>query len=97
MGYRVEYFPEKERAQEKTVQKSYVWRFCALFFALFLVLSISFWPEGRETLQKLLFSGDVAVTTAALENLAWELELGEPIGEALEGFCREIIVHGTGN
>ena len=97
MGYRVVYSPEREANSVQTQGGGNKLLFSMAFFLLFLAFTVFLWPEGRAALQKLLFSGDAAVTTAALENLAWELEMGEPIAEALEEFCREIIINGNGN
>lgn len=45
--------------------------------------------------QNLLLPGDAAVTAAALESLAKNLQQGESLMDAITVFCRNIIAHGT--
>lgn len=42
-------------------------------------------------LEEILWPGDKAQTVAALEAMAEELGTGKTLGEAVEGFCREIL------
>ena len=90
MGYRVDYQPiRKVRGVQK--QKRGIPALAAAFFLLFLLLVNSAWPQGRDALQKLLFSGDMEATSAALEILADELKAGEALDSALQTFCRSVI------
>lgn len=45
--------------------------------------------------QNLLLPGDSAVTAAALEDLADNLQQGESFMDAITAFCRNIIANGT--
>lgn len=90
MSYRVEYEPVKKvRNVEKRVVR--VPALTASCLLLFLLLVNGFWSQGREVLREILLPGDAAVTAAALEEFAQELKMGEPLGDAVEGFCRTVI------
>jgi hypothetical protein len=60
------------------------------------VLAVTFMlPRGRLWFRDLLLPGDEQVTSAALEGMVSDLRSGEPIGEAVETFCREILAGGA--
>ena len=89
MGYRVEY--ETVRKVRRMEQKrSGTAALTVMFFVVFLLLTSLLWPEGREVLQEIFLPGDPAVTVAALETLADELQTGAQLGDALENFCQSI-------
>lgn len=89
MGYRVEYQTvRKVRRMEQ--KKSGQAALTAVFFVVFLIITTLLWPEGREVLREILLPGDPAVTVAALETLAEELQTGVQLGDALENFCQSI-------
>lgn len=90
MGYRVEYETVRKvrRMEQKTAR---VPAMTAAVFVVFLLLVYGFWPKGREALRQLLIPGEPAVTVAALEGLADELETGADLGDALENFCRTVV------
>ncbi len=92
MSYQVVYpgNPEK-RPKKKPVPFSLM--LCGWLLA-FVVLTVRFWPEGAQVMQKLLLPGDAAVTVAALEDFAAELQAGEQLSGALENFCRSILENG---
>lgn len=90
MGYRVEYQQVKKvRGVEKRTSR--VAALTALCLLLFLLLVNGFWPRGAEVLRDFLLPGDAAVTAAALEDLALELQTGEELSGALEHFCQKVI------
>jgi len=90
MGYRVEYGPVKKvRGLEKRV--SGVSSLIAVCLLLFFILVGSFWPEGKEILQKLIFPGDPVVTAAALDNLTESLRSGEALSDSMAAFCIQIL------
>lgn len=63
----------------------------AAFFLTFLLLTHIFWPSGREKLRQLLLPGDPDVTAQAFSVMMDDLRSGEPMGEAVTVFCREIL------
>ena len=90
MGYRVEYETVRKvrRMEQKTARLPAM---IAAALILFFILVGFFWPEGKEALRNFLIPGDPAVTVAALEGLAEELETGAELGDALENFCRTVL------
>ena len=90
MAYRIDYQPVKKlRGVQK--RRSSRAAMTGSFFLLFLLGAGIFWPEGRAMLQGLLFSGDTAVTAAAMEDFVRELGEGTSVKEALFMFFRQIM------
>lgn len=90
MGYRVEYGPVKKvrRLEERVSRRSAL---TGLFLLLFLFSVCAFWPEGRDTLRRLVFPGDPAVTAAAFEEMTEELRSGSGVMDSLRIFCLRIL------
>lgn len=82
MGYRIDYSQPK---------KSRLWAMTAGWLLVFLLLVGLFWPRGRALLATALFPGNQAVTREALGDFARDVDDGEPLGQALEAFCRQIL------
>lgn len=61
---------------------------------LFLLLTYSFWPQGKEQLRKIVIPGDPDVTQQAVSELIVDLQNGEDFSDSVTAFCREIIRHG---
>ena len=91
MGYRVEYESVGKNGTQKKTNSSHILGLTTAFLMLFVLLVHGFWPRGREVLQEMILPGGAAVTAAALEEFAQDLRMGQPLGEAVEGFCREVI------
>lgn len=93
MSYRIEYQATKKvRGLEK---RTAVLPALAGCLVLSLLLVSAFWPRGREMMERLLIPGDPAVTAAALEELSEDLQSGESIQDALDAFCRQVLVNDT--
>lgn len=95
MGYRIEYGASETRKRRIPKVKPSVPVMAAGFFALFLLMTVLFWPEGKAVLLDLILPGDGAVTAGALQGLVSDLRAGESVGDAVTVFCREIIAHGS--
>lgn len=96
MAYRVDYQPiKKVRGAEK--RRVPVPALIAMFFLAFVLLVNTAWPRGSQVLRRLVFSGDTAVTAAALEDMARDLGEGEALPDALEAFCKTILKNGKPN
>ena len=82
MGYSIQYSPQtNHKFPVKTKKKvSVPW---LLTGAALLALLLGGW--------KLLLPGDPDTTRAALSQLAEDVRAGEPVGDAVTAFCREII------
>lgn len=91
MGYRVSYDEGQATKVALRSRKKNVWIFA---IAVLLLLAMIAFPGGRLVLRDILLPGNEEVTAEALEGLAAELKAGEPLGEAVEAFCLEII-HGS--
>lgn len=93
MGYRVEYEPmmKNERNMDKFRLRPGLLT-AAAFLTLCLLVN-TYWPHGKALLQEILWPGDAAVTQQAVETFVSELHYGQPLGDAVEGFCREILKH----
>ncbi len=90
MGYRIEY--DGSTAQKTIIRISKgKKRLMLTILAAVLTLGAVAFPRSRGILRDLLLPGDEEVTTAALEGLVEDLKEGEPFGDAVETFCREII------
>ena len=93
MAYRIKYNlvgPDRQKPRKKKRTGAIV---TVLAIGGLLVIAIHLlylpWP------QKLLLPGDAAVTAAALEGLAENLQQGESLMDAITCFCRNIIANGT--
>ena len=84
MGYRIEYTDGEKKTPS-------CWRMTGILLLLSGLLVSCLYPRGQEVLEMIFWPGDKAQTVAALETMTEELEAGKPIGEAIEGFCREIL------
>lgn len=88
MGYRIEYgdCPVKGAAGR---------RFPVWAILLGVAVAAALIPGVRSWVWHWILPGDGAVTADALGTLVTELQAGEPLGEAVAVFCREIIAHGS--
>ena len=90
MGYRIEYQPGMKPHR----QKGYYPRRALLtvvFLSIFLITVAFAWPRGKDVLKGIVFSGDIAVTAAALEDMTSDLQAGMSFSDALEEFCIQVI------
>lgn len=90
MAYRIAYASAGKDRRESSLSWMRIFILSAAFFSLFLSLCL-FWPKSRDFVGQLLFPGGAAPAMAAAETLVTELRSGEPIGDALEHFCQEVI------
>ena len=92
MAYRISYDAEKQ--SKKTLSPFRCLVLTACFFACFLWLVSSFWPEGQELLRQLLIPGDPDITLEAAEVIAQELGSGFSMTDAARNFCLAVLEHG---
>lgn len=90
MSYRIEYLT-RERPCPPKKGPGRISVLTALCFLVCLTLFGCCWPHGRAVLRKLLIPGDPAVTTAAMESFALELQNGAGLSSAFLHFCRQVI------
>ena len=93
MAYRITYESvEKPKSRFRLGRKGWV----ATALVLVLVLgAMAVKNSGLDFVKTYLLPGDPAVTAAALEDLAEDLQQGESLIAAFRAFCEEIIEHGT--
>lgn len=91
MGYRIEYRDGTVIWKKEHIQWTSVMLYGGLFFLVFAVLTMHFWPEGREILQSWLYLGDVEGTRNALLHMASKLQAGESLPDAIFVFCQDIL------
>lgn len=88
MGYQIQY---GENTPKRKQEKRFTARLGAGLLALGLLVSC-LWPRWADQLRRVVFSGDVAVTAAAMEELSQELQTGVPLSQAWRQFCRSILL-----
>ena len=93
MGYRIEY--DSGVVKMKTNKSKKPKKKVFLGVAALLTAVLLFWPAGRYWLRDLLLPGDAEITSVALDGLVDDLSAGEPVKEALQAFCQEIIAGDT--
>lgn len=91
MAYRIDYGAESRR-EFLGSQSGLSFRVltAALLVAFSLVVTKT-WPEGRERLQQALLPGEPSRTEQAFTAMAERISQGEPVGEAVTAFCREVL------
>lgn len=93
MGYRIEY--DSGTAVKGAVHRSMLkTRRILILLTAVVVTAFLVLPTVRRSLRDLLLPGDDTVTAQALQGLVEDLRAGEPVSEAMEVFCREIITNG---
>lgn len=93
MAYRIDYKPVRKLHNMNQGRCRRV-ALSGVFFLLFLSGVWHFWPEGKIALQEILFSGDVAVRVAALDDFADQFGNGVILRDAFEELCRKIFAGG---
>lgn len=94
MAYRIEYGAPFEGKQTIKSGWGRAAGMALVCFALFLLLTELFWPEGRAALREALIPGDNAVTAGAFDELVRNVRAGEAFSDAAAEFCREILYGG---
>ena len=94
MGYRITYENGVIRKEPLRLRNSQwkQWGLGCTAVALAVALML---PGGRLWLRDLILPGDEEITASALEGMVSDLRAGEPVGDALEAFCREILAGGA--
>ena len=91
MAYRIDYAPVKPEKKRNIGRKL---RFQVLTAALLLafILGVKYaWPGGAARLRQALLPGEASRTEVAVQTLVERVARGEPVGEAVTAFCREIL------
>lgn len=94
MAYRIIYGEDPVITKQRRSRPLRLQTMTAVFFLLFALLVSFTWSEGTEKLREYLIPGERSVTQAAFQTFVEDLQEGEPVGDALTTFCRDIISHG---
>lgn len=93
MGYRIVY--GEDPFIEIPERKSRLRLWTAGFALAFVLLVRCFWPQGTALLRQVLLPrGDAA--TAAFQQMTADIRAGEPIGDAVTAFCRDVVEEAIG-
>lgn len=93
MNYRIEYDGARVKKRAIRVTKAKKWTII-LVCAAVIASGFMLWPRGRMMLRDFVLPGDGAITDRALQGLVENLRSGQPMSDAVEVFCKEII-HGV--
>lgn len=93
MAYRIVYGPVKGRQGTGRGGGLRIQTMTAAWLLVFALTVSRVWPEGTDKLREYLLPGQDG-TQAAVMELMTEIQAGEPVGEALTAFCRQIIENG---
>lgn len=94
MSYQITYVPTVSDIAEKRGRGIRLLMLSGSFLLVLGMITVKCWPEGREVLRRLINSVMTFVQQETLENLARQIRVGVPVGEAVTAFCRELIVLG---
>lgn len=94
MGYRIMYSPEDDHKYPACRPgRKNKWVLPTLLAAVIFVTMAT--PSMRNWLERWLIPGDPQVTKGAFSMMIDEIRSGEPLGEAVSTFCREILNDGN--
>lgn len=91
MSYRIVYGPMPKRKPLGQGSMLRVQLMAVGFALLFVFLVRMFWPDGLQALQSVLIPGEAGITEAAFGEMVSNLREGQPMGEAVTAFCRQVI------
>lgn len=95
MAYRIEY---GQPSGKKYPPAGHSWRLTGMIcgaLVLFLLVTHFLWPEGKAVLEELFLPGDREYTAQVFSAMVEQLREGEPAGQAVTAFCRELLRHDT--
>ena len=68
----------------------------ALFLLLFVLTVRQAWPQGRELLRRCLIPREPTATEEMFQGMVSDIRAGEPLGQAVTAFCKELVEYGIG-
>ena len=96
MSYRITYVPTESDIEQRRGRGIRLLMLSGSFLLVLGMITVKYWPDGKEVLLRLMNSGMIFAGTEYLDNLARQISVGVPVGEAVTAFCRELIVAGLG-
>lgn len=91
MGYRIVYRDGSVIWKKEHLRWTRVVLYGCICFLVFTMLTMHFWPDGKEILLSWLYPGNVEETRTALQHMASRLRAGESMSDAIFVFCQEIL------
>ena len=91
MGYIITYGHSNGKSYRFKRVRSITWRGFAAALLVVLLALLVLNPQIRGQVKNFLLPGDAEVTEAALIEMVSSIKEGEPVGDAVTAFCREII------
>ena len=90
MAYRVVYGPEVKLRCSRAKGSARLRILTAASFLALVLMVRAAWPEGTVMLRRVLLPQDSKARDAFLQ-MAEEIRRGEPVGDTVTAFCREIV------
>lgn len=87
MGYRIVYGEDPFVKKNKSHLRAWT----AGFALAFVILVRTFWPQGTAVLVQVLLP-----RSNGIEQLTEQIRAGEPVGDAVTAFCRELVEEALG-
>ena len=94
MAYRIVYGPMPKATSPGRQISLRISMMTVVFLLLFVLLVKQTWPEGTDMLRSVLLPGEPGKTETAVQTLLEDMRNGEPVGDAVTAFCRQIIENG---
>lgn len=94
MAYRIVYGPMPKMVHPKREGYVRLQLLTAVFLLLFVLLVRQAWPEGTDMLRSILLPGEPGITEQSVQLMLEDIREGEPLGDAVAAFCRQIIENG---
>lgn len=87
MGYRIVYGEDPFVKKSKSHLRAWT----AGFALAFVILVRTFWPQGTAVLAQVLLP-----RSNGIEQLTAQIRAGEPVGDVVTAFCRELVEEALG-
>ena len=91
MSYRIQYGPPQKGEPADRLFSKGAGRWIAIAMLAAVIVFILASPQATAALRGFLFPGDPEVTQAAFSEFIQNIKGGDPVGQAVTTFCREII------
>lgn len=93
MGYQVLYESVGKMEKPKPEKHRISGVLAVVMICVLVIGAVAVKAGALPWVKEYLIPGDPDVTAAALQDMVAGLQSGEPLGEAITAFCREIVAH----
>jgi len=91
MAYKIEYDNSSKKYEIISTYPLRFPLFLVICYMIFLLITVTFWQDGKAFIQELLIPGDNESTIEAFHAMTEDLREGASVHDALYTFCNEII------